>query len=222
MQYINCINDVLTHLDEKQKQIFAENTSTICFKKGDLIYKSTQDCMGLTMVISGEIRAFITSQDGHEINLFKITKNDCCALSSKCSLNAIAIEVQFHASKNCTLQILKPNALRYLIDNNIYFKCFCYELISKRVNSIMQVIERYVFTSVDKRLCLLFIEYEKNHHSKIITITHQEIANEILSAREVVSRELKKLANLNLIKTKRNLIEIVDLIALESYCKEDK
>lgn len=168
------------------------------------------NCLGMLHIISGEIRAFIVSEEGREITLFRLGKGENCVLSAACVLSQITFETQIFVTKDAKVLVLPSATYGKLMDNNIYVKSFTYELATERFSTVMWVMQQIIFYGYDKRLAnFLSAEYERTK-SREIHMTQEEIAVATNSAREVVARMLRQFASDGLIESKRGVILLKD------------
>ncbi|MFA7636356.1 MAG: Crp/Fnr family transcriptional regulator [Monoglobales bacterium] len=206
------------HLTEEQKKTICTYWTRKSYKKGQIIFASSDDCLGQLFIISGEVRAYIMSEDGREITLFKMEPFDVCVLSASCVISQITFDTQIVAETDCELLILNAGVFSKLTEENIYVKCFMYELLTSRFSSVMFTMQQMIFKGFDKRLATFLIsEYERNGNIEI-KMTHEEIAKNINSAREVVARMLKKFSHDNLVEMKRGTIILKDIKTLQDMC----
>lgn len=203
------------NLTDREKELVKSNSSLQKYTKGQLIYNSGTSCSGLTMVLNGELRISIISDEGREITLYRLYKNELCALSASCILNQITFDTHTTVSEECTVLIINAQTFEKLINQNIYVRCYMYELLSERFSSVMWTMQMILFKGYDRRLAsFLLSEYERTG-LKTIQMTHEQIAQYTNSAREVVARMLKRFANDGLVEYKRGRITLKDIAALE-------
>ena len=88
-----------------------------CYAKGELIYSKEQECLGLIRVLSGAIRTFMLSDEGREVRLYRVDKNDTDVLSASCVMNQITFETQMVADSDCTLLIVPAVCLSSFKEN---------------------------------------------------------------------------------------------------------
>ena len=196
-------------LTEEQKEDILKGWVTKTYKKGQLILGS-DECLGQIFVISGERRAYVISEDGREITLFSLNEFDICVLSASCVIKEITFETAIVAETDCEVLILSSGLFQNLTEENIYVKCFMYELLTKRFSSVMFTMQQIIFKGYDRRLATFLIsEYEKNGKREI-KLTHGQIAKKTNSAREVVARMLKRFSSEGLVECERGTVYLLD------------
>lgn len=203
----------LTLEEKKQLNRF---TAIKHYKKGDMIYSENNECLGAVMIISGKSRIYIMSDEGREITLFKLKEMECCVLSASCIISKITFETYMMAESDCKILIINYTFFKELINKNIYVKCFVYELLTQRLSTVMLVMQPILFDKLDKRLALFLINECKKLENNEIRMTQEEIAKNIGSTREVVTRMLNKFEAKGLIELSRKRIVVKDIDKLKN------
>ena len=201
-------------LSESEKRMIEEGWSQKTYKKGQIIYNSNDACLGHIYLCEGEVRAYVTSEEGREITLFRLFSDDTCILSASCVLNQIKFDSQLIAVTDVSMLVLNSSIFNTLCEQNVYVKLYAYELLSSRFSSIMWAMQQIVFMKFDRRLAIFLVSEYKRTGKKTVKMTHEQIAEHTNSAREVVARTLKKLSNDSLIEYKRGCVTIKELEAL--------
>lgn len=202
-------------LTEKEQQLVKNSVITKSYKKGNIIHSSEEDCLGMILVISGEVRVYLLSDEGRDVTLFRLYKDDACVLSASCVMKELTFDTQMVAEADTELLIISSSVFQRLTDSNVNVRCFMYELATKRFSSVLWVMQQILFFGFDKRLStFLLTEYERTNNS-CITMTHEQIAKDIGSAREVVARMLKRFSTDGLVELKRGSVIIKDLDGLK-------
>ena len=189
-------------------------------KRGDVICGAGVECLGMIKVLSGEIRAFLLSEEGREVTLYKVAAGDVCVLSASCVLRHISFDTQMVVSRDCELLIVAAPTFKRVSETNLAVKCYVYEVTTERFSQVMWSMQQILFEKLDVRLARFLLEEADKNGKLVVYMTHDEIARQISSAREVVARMLKIFASDGLVDTaKRGEITIIDRPALESMAK---
>ncbi|HHT66605.1 MAG: Crp/Fnr family transcriptional regulator [Caldicoprobacterales bacterium] len=196
-------------LDAGQKRFMEVKLIERCYGQGQNIHNG-EDCTGLLLVKNGQLRSFILSESGKEITLFRLFERDVCILSSSCMMRNITFDIHIEAEKNSEILIMPAGVFKQLSDANPAVKDFQTEIISARLSDVMWVMEQVVFMSMDKRLATFLLEQSSIEGSDELTITHETIARNMGTAREVVSRMLKYFENEGLVALTRGRITLTD------------
>ncbi|MBR6321529.1 MAG: Crp/Fnr family transcriptional regulator, partial [Lachnospiraceae bacterium] len=203
---------------EYEKMLLEENAAIREFRKGDIITSIDGSCLGAFLIMSGSVRAYLLSEEGREITLFRMHRNDICVLSTSCVIRQITFETQLSADVGCRLLIINVPTFERLIENNIYVRCFTYETVIRRFSEVMWSMQQILFMRFDARLAgFLISEYERTGRAEL-KMTHEEIAQQVSSAREVVARMLKNFAADGLVLLSRGSIVLNDVEGLRRLC----
>lgn len=197
-------------LNETEKNEVADNTKLKIYQAGDKLHSGFDDCTGVIVIKSGRLRVYLLSDEGKEVTLFRLLNNDICLLSASCVINNISFDINVDAESPTESYIISPAAYEIIAEKNPKVVRFMTDLISMRFSEAMWVMEQILFTKLDKRLALFLINQADLEQSNRITLTHEQIARHIGSAREVISRMLKYFSNEGLLKVSRKGIKILD------------
>jgi CRP/FNR family transcriptional regulator len=214
MKEVTFIKDNLpfyAQLNIDELDLLMQAMSRRMLSKGAQLSEHYNDCNGLVLVETGRIRAYIMSADGKEITLFRLMKTEICILSASCLFKDFNFVVYFEVEKDCTIYLIPTNVIEDLSTYNMSVKEFLLERMASRFSSVMWVMEQVVFGTLSKRVASFLLEQTVIENSQTLSITHEEIAKNIGSAREVVSRMLKFFENDNIIQASRKTISINDL-----------
>ncbi len=175
------------------------------FAKDQVIYSEGDTCSAIAFVISGEIRVFKIGEGGREITLYEMAKGDTCILNASCILSDMPYPAHAIASCDTELLVITAGDFRRMLSHYEEMRGFVFDLISQRLMSVMTLVEEVAFRRMDLRL----LEYIEEHlvNGQLI-MTHQKIANDLGTSREVVSRLLKNLEKQGMIILSRNLIQV--------------
>lgn len=204
------------HLNQNEKNILINNASIIEYQSGQLIHHGKNDCVGILIIVSGKLRTYMISNEGKEITLFYLQPHDVCVLSAACILDSIDFEVLVEAKTTCQIIQISSAAFLQLSKQNVYVELFSYKLATERFSDVMWAMQQLLFMSFDQRLAAYLIEASDRTNSLDIKITHEQIAQDLNSAREVVSRMLKHFAKEGYVHLSRGKIHLINKQALAS------
>ena len=175
--------------------------------EGSLIYAREQECLGLVYVISGTVRSYMLSEEGREILLYRVSAGDCDVLSAACVLKRIEFSAQMVADTDCELLIVPAVCLSGIKAENVHVRCFLYETLGERFSEVMLRMQQMLFSRVDERLWQVL--RQKADPSGRVRATHEALAAEISSSREVVSRVLKRMEAAGLVRLGRGSVTLL-------------
>ncbi len=207
------------HLTESEKLLIISNWSQRNYKKGQLIYSRSDECLGHVLMCSGEVRCYINSKEGREITLFRLSPNDTCVLSAACAITKLPFDTQMSAVSDASLLVINSSVFKRLAEQNTHIKCYMYELLTNHFSSVIGTMQQIIFMGYDKRLAIFLLsELEKSENNKI-KMTHEQIAQYTNSAREVVARMLKRFASEGIVEYRRGEVTVKNESALKSLTK---
>lgn len=207
------LTKVLTFWDKlnpKHKELILNNTKHTLFDKGENIHNGNDDCAGVILVKSGELRTYILSENGKEITLYRFSSGDICILSSSCMFESIEFDIFVDSEIESEVLIIDSKIFEVITNENIYAENFSYRKTVDRFSDVMSAIQQILFFSIEKRLANFLLKELSKVEIDTISITHEEIAKHIGSAREVVSRTLKTFESKGIIRLSRGKVKVED------------
>lgn len=191
-------------------------------EKGTVIHNGSMDCTGLLVVESGQLRAYILSDEGREITLYRLFDRDICLLSASCMIRSIRFDVTVVAEKDTRLWIIPAEVYKGVMESSAPAANFTNELMATRFTDVMWLIEQIMWKSLDKRLAAFLLEEAAIEGSNELKITHEAIANHIGSHREVITRMLRYFQGEGLVRLSRGTVAILDEERLKSLAGTDR
>lgn len=185
--------------------------------KGTMIHNGSTDCVGLLLIEEGQLRVFISSEEGREVTLYRLFEHDICLFSASCMMPSIQFDVFIETEKDTVLWVIPSKVYREMMDKSAVLANYTNQIMASRLSEIMWLIEQVMWKSFDKRLAAFLIEESVLENSLVLKITHEKIANHLGTAREVVTRMLKYFQTENFITLSRGTIEITDMRELQKY-----
>ena len=203
-------------LTEEQQQRISNVVEFRKISAGTRIHDSSADCLGLIMVRSGQLRAYILSEDGREITISRLFEYDVSLLSASCVMPDMQFTVMIEAEMDSEFWSIPACLFKNLVDESLAVSNFSRNLLSSNFSELMWLMEQIMWKSIDKRLANFLLEEAQLEESNQLKITHEKIANHMGTAREVVTRMLRYFQNEGMVKLTRGAIEIVDEEKLEA------
>lgn len=185
-------------------------------KKGTYIHDSSAECLGLIMVRSGQLRAYILSEDGREITISRLLEYDVSLLSASCVMPDMQFDVMIEAEKDSEFWSIPACLFKNLVDESLAVSNYSRNLLTSNFSDLMWLMEQIMWKSFDKRLAAFLLEEAGLEGSPILRITHEKIANHMGTAREVVTRMLRYFQSEGMVKLTRGSIEIINEEKLEN------
>ena len=203
-----------TDLTEEQRRNVQTNTvRNLCNKKTRLHFGGGE-CAGVQIIAQGRARVFITSPGGGDITLFRLLEGDVSILSAACMMNGMDIELDMEMETECVIYTIPKKIYRKLYDESSAVKEYTMEMISEKFSDIMWLFNQFVFSNVASRVAGALLEHRGITGGDVLNITHDVLARDAGTAREVVTRILKQFQNDGLVKLTRGKIEVLDASGL--------
>ena len=186
-------------------------------QQGTVLFRDGDACQGYVFVARGSVRVQKMDPDGHEIVLYRVEDGQTCMLTTSCLLGGKAYPAEGVAEEE-TLLAMIPTAGFDAMLANPPFRRFVLGMISDRIADLMRLIEDIAFGRLDVRLARRLLELDSGSHE--LKLTHQQLATELGTAREVVSRILKDLERRGLLSLKRGKVIISKASGLQNLATE--
>ena len=183
--------------------------------KGTVIHNGSMDCTGLLLVKTGQLRAYILSDEGREITIYRLFDRDMCLFSASCMMCSIQFEVTIETEKDTELWIIPAEIYQNIMKESAPVSNYTNELMATRFSDVMWLMEQVMWKSLDKRVAAFLLEEMSIEGTDQLKITHETIANHLGSHREVITRMLRYFQNEGMVKLSRGTIEITDAKKLE-------
>ena len=205
-------------LDEAHRERLLAAVSLKKAEKGTVLHNANMDCTALFLVKSGQLRAYMLSEEGREITLYRLFDRDLCLFSASCLMRSIQFEITIEAEKDTELWVIPVRVYQKIMEASAPLANYTNEIMATRFTDVMWLIEQIMWKSLDKRLASFLIEESTIESSLILKITHEVIANHLGSHREVITRMLKYFQTEGMVALARGTVEITDKEKLEALC----
>ena len=184
--------------------------------KGTVIHNGSMDCTGLLLVKSGQLRAYILSDEGREITIYRLFDRDMCLFSASCIMRSIQFDVTIAAEKDTELWVIPSEVYQRLMEQSVAVSNYTGELMAGRFSEVMWLMEQVMWKSLDKRLAAFLLEEASIEGTGQLKLTHENIANHLGSHREVITRMLRYFQSEGMVKLSRGMVTILDTGKLEA------
>ncbi len=202
-------------LTEQEKERVRNASTLRRYKKGAFIHSGGNECLGMLLLLEGEIRTCLLSDEGREVTLFRVYPGGLCVLSASCVISQITFDTQITAQQDTAVLIIPAGITASLKERNIHVRCFLYELAAQRFSDVMWSMQQILFKGLDRRLADFLLAEQERTGSDVIPMTHEQIAQHISSAREAVARMLKHFSGDGLVELRRGAVVLRDTDALK-------
>ena len=202
-------------LEAAQRRTLENAAGQRSVRKGEIIHSGDMECTGLYLVVSGQLRAYILSEEGREISIYRLFPRDICLFSASCIMRSIQFQVTIQAEKDSLLYVIPAEIYKGLMEQSAPLANYTNEIMASRFSDVMWLIEQVMWKSFDKRLAGFLLEESALEGSPVLKTTHELIANHLCSAREVVTRMLRYFQSEGMVRLSRGSIELTNFRALE-------
>ena len=178
--------------------------------KGTIVHNGSLVCTGLILVKTGQLRAYILSDEGREITLYRLFDRDICMLSAPCVMNSLQFDITIQAQKDTDLWIIPPDVYRNIMQQSAPIANYTNELMATRFSEVMWLVEQIMWKSMDKRLASFLLEEASIENTTQLKLTHEAIANHLGTHREVITRMLRYFQEEGMVRLTRGTVEITN------------
>jgi CRP/FNR family transcriptional regulator len=202
----------LAALDEPAKRILGGSARVVTLPVGAAPFHQGSACEAYIFVISGSVRVHMVSETGREIVLYRVEDGQTCILTTCCLMSREDYPAHAVTETEVVAAVLPAGAFRELIARSAAFREFVFSVYGHRVADLMLLVDQVAFHSIDLRLARFLLENKGAKGG--LDVTHQHVAVELGTAREVVSRQLKEFERRGWVALQRGRIDVVDAGAL--------
>ena len=179
-------------------------------KSGTVLHDGSPECLGMLLLRSGQLRAYMLSEEGREITITRFFEMDICLFSASCVMPNMQFDIFIEAEKDSEIWVIPACLFQNLMDESIIIANYARNLITSHFSELMWLMEQIMWKSFDKRLAAFLLEEQRLEDSSVLKITHEKIASHMGTAREVVTRMLRYFQNENMVRLTRGTIELTD------------
>ncbi len=205
---------MLRELPAAELETLLASASAMHVPAGTVVFDENQPCQGFPLLLSGTIRVIKAAPNGRELQLYRVMPGESCILTSSCLLGHTRYQARGVSEEALEMVILPATSFHTLLGKHEAFRNYVFHLFSDRLTDLMQLVTAVAFQKLDQRLAKLIVNKPNPIHA-----THQMLADELGSAREIVSRLLKGFAEQGWVRLGREQIEITDAASLKRFAE---
>jgi CRP/FNR family transcriptional regulator len=206
----------LTELEDEHRGELLRSTQFNRLRGGDVAYRQGQHCHAYVMCIEGQTRVFKTSESGREILLYQVGPGETCVLTTSCLMAGSSFPAESNAQTDVLLAVLPASVFHRLMGVSPRFRKFVLDNYGDLLSSLIMLVDEVAFASLDLRLARRLLA-EANAQG-VVAKTHQQLALDLGSVREVISRYLAEWERMGWVHATRGSIEVENRSVLASYC----
>ncbi|CUW41284.1 putative transcriptional regulator, Crp/Fnr family [Magnetospirillum sp. XM-1] len=202
----------LSDLDEATRERLRAISRRAALPAGTKVFGEGNPCQAYLIVLAGEVRVQKVAESGREIVLYRVGAGETCIVTTACLMSGVDYDAEGIAESDITAQILPAPAFRELLGRSESFRDFVFRAYGTRISSLLMLIDEVAFGRMDRRLAACLLARAKG--TGTVAATHQDLAVELGSAREVVSRLLKDFERRGWVTLSRGSVTLLDAAAL--------
>ena len=202
-------------LTPAQQERLASVTDLQRIPKGTVVHDGSPECKGMVVGKSGQLRAYLLSDEGREITITRFFEMDICLFSASCVMPNMMFDVFIEAEKDTEMWVIPACLYQNHKDESLPLSTYSRELITNHFSEVMWLMEQIMWRSFDKRLASFLVEEARIEETDSRKITHEKIAAHMGTAREVVTRMLRYFQSDGMVKLTRGTVILTDRKALE-------
>jgi CRP/FNR family transcriptional regulator len=188
-----------------------ESATLVNIPAGQQVFALGSSCENYLLLLKGSVKAQLISENGREMMLYQVRPGDSCVLTTSCLLSGDNYPAEAFAEDEVSAFVISSHAFYRCIENSAFFREFVFKNFSARLSNIIGRMGEIVFAGIDWRLAKELL----SANSAVLNLTHQQLATQLGSAREVVSRHLKQFEAKGWVSLNRGTISILDAGALK-------
>jgi len=205
---------ILQHSDPQLVREFMQAATFTRIPAGRDVFVEGDHIDAIALLISGVVRVYKIGETGHEITLYRFGHGESCILTANAILSQQSFPAIATVEQDADAVMIPADTFRDWVRRYDLWRGFVFDLLSQRLSSVMAIVDEVAFRRMDTRVASFLLERSRLQNP--IRVTHQEIAAELGSSREVISRLLEDFTSQGLVKLARGTIEILDYQALET------
>ena len=178
--------------------------------KGTVVHDGSPDCLGMLLVCSGQLRAYLLNEEGREVTICRFFEMDICLFTAACVMPNMQFDIFIEAEKDTEIWVIPACLYKNLMDESLVLANYAHDLITGHFSELMWLMEQIMWKSFDKRLAKFLLEECDLEESDSLKITHEKIANHMGTAREVVTRMLRYFQSEGMIRLTRGTVDLKD------------
>lgn len=212
--------DGLSRLEPAVRDVLTRKSAVVAVPEGTVIFGPGKSPENLLLLLEGRVRVQQVSEAGREIVLYRVEAGQSCVLTTACLLAHEDYSAEGIAETDLRAVAIPRAVFDELVSQSAEFRNFIFTAFSRRITDLFQVIEDIAFQRVDIRLAQRLLDLARGTGQ--IRATHQQLAVELGTAREVVSRQLGEFQRRGWIRQSRGVIDLLDKAVLDRLAALDK
>ncbi len=205
----------LAELEPETRDVLFDVTQFERLRQGDIAYYQGQLCQNYVMCIEGQTRVFKTSESGREIMLYQVGAGETCVLTTSCLMAGNPFPAESNVQADALLAAIPSDVFLRLMSSSPKFRHYVLSNYGDLLSSLITLVDEVAFASLDLRLARRLLAEAED--TRVVSKTHQQLALDLGSVREVISRYVSEWERLGWVRSSRGSIKVLDVAALAAY-----
>ncbi len=205
----------MEYFNKEQEKLFITNMFRHSFSAGSILLEDGFSCNNIFFILDGCVRISRISEEGREVVLYRIHRGDFCLMTAYSIMTDTDFPAIAQVEKETEVIALPSTVFKQILKENQELQSFIFSSSLNRLKDVIVVLENITFTGIKQRLAKFLIMSAAERPSPTLKITHEQIALEVGSSREVISRTLKNLEDEGVVSLSRGRVQILSLDSLK-------
>lgn len=205
----------LAELEPETRDVLFDVAQFERLRQGDIAYYQGQPCQNYVMCIEGQTRVFKTSESGREIMLYQVGAGETCVLTTSCLMAGNPFPAESNVQADALLAAIPSDVFLRLMSSSPKFRHYVLSNYGDLLSSLITLVDEVAFASLDLRLARRLLAEAED--TRVVSKTHQQLALDLGSVREVISRYVSEWERLGWVRSSRGSIKVLDVAALAAY-----
>ena len=205
--------------DEALRTALREQTRRTTLSPDEFICREGTTCSHLALILDGRARVYKSGAEGRELTLYRVHPGESCILTTSCILSGRPFPAFAVAETTLTARLVPAATVRQWMEQHGPWRTYVFDLLARRLDAVIASLEEVTFHRLDARLATALLEAHASAEADTIRTTHEQLASDLGSAREVISRLLKHFEHDGLVALARGAVTIQDRAGLRRVAR---
>ena len=146
-----CAFPFWAQLTADEQEMLCRYTRPVHYRKGARVHSPLESCVGILLLRTGQLRAYLLSEDGRDVTLYRLFGGEVCILSASCVMDSVNVDLYIDAEEDTEALCISAGIFRRLMQQNVYVRCYAYQLTAERFSDTMWTMQQILFMSADRR-----------------------------------------------------------------------
>ena len=157
-QCLACAFPFWDKLTADQQELLCRATRPVRYRRGERVHSPVENCVGILLLRTGQFRAYLLSDDGRDVTLYRLFGGEICILSASCVMDSVNFDLYIDAEEDTEAYCISAGVFRSLMQQNVEVRCFAYQMTAERFSDTMWTMQQILFMSADRRLAIFLTD----------------------------------------------------------------